>query len=65
MKVGDLVTIKHSDYSLFYDRPDIGVVGIILEINHSAFMGVIYYIQTTDGIWRFSDYELELLNGSG
>jgi hypothetical protein len=28
-------------------------------------LGIIYYVQTTDGIWRFSDYEVELLNGSG
>tara|TARA_Y100000593_G_scaffold64886_1_gene119573 strand:- start:3080 stop:3277 length:198 start_codon:yes stop_codon:yes gene_type:complete len=65
MKVGDLVKIKHSDYSPFYLRPDVGEVGIIVEINHSSFMGVIYFVQTSDGIWRFSDYEVELLNGSG
>ncbi len=65
MKVGDLVIIKHRTGSFFFTRPDIAGVGIIVEINHSAFMGVIYYVQTTDGVWRFSDYELELLNGSG
>ena len=65
MNIGDLVVIKHSDYSPFYARPDVGVIGIILEINHSSFLGVTYYVQTSDGVWRFSDYELELLNGSG
>ncbi len=64
MKVGDLVKIKHSDYSPFYLRPDVGEIGIIVEIDHSAFMGIIYYVQTSDGIWRFSDYELESLDGS-
>ena len=65
MKVGDLVKIKHSDYSPFYLRPDVGEVGIIVEVNHSAFMGIVYFVQTSDGIWRFSDYEVELLNESG
>ena len=65
MKVGDLVRIKQSDYSPFYIRPDIGEVGIIIEKNHSAPYGTIYYVQTNDGVWRFADYELELLNGSG
>jgi len=65
MNVGDLVRIKHRTGSFFFTRPDVGEVGIIVEINYSAFMGVIYYVQTTDGVWRFSDYELELLNGSG
>ena len=62
--VGDLVRIKHRTGSFFFTRPDVGEVGIIVEINHSAFMGIIYYVQTTDGVWRFSDYELELLNES-
>ena len=57
--------IKHRTGSFFFTRPDVGEGGIIVEINHSAFMGVIYYVQTTDGVWRFSDYELELLDGSG
>ncbi len=65
MNVGDFVRIKYSDYSPFYIRPDVGEIGIIVEINHSSFLGVIYFVQTTDGVWRFSDYELELLNGSG
>jgi len=65
MNVGDLVRIKHRYDPFFFTRPDVGEIGIIVEINHSAFMGVIYYVQTTDGVWRFSDYELELLNGSG
>jgi len=65
MNVGDLVKITHSDYSPFYNRPPVGIIGIIVEINHSSFLGVIYFVHTTDGVWRFSDYELELLNGSG
>ena len=65
MNIGDLVIITHSDYSPFYARPDVGIIGIIVEIQRSSFMGTIYYVHTTDGIWRFSDYELELINGSG
>ena len=65
MIVGDLVRIKYSDYSPFYNRPNVGEIGIVVEINHSAFFGIIYFIQTTDGVWKFSDYEVELLNGSG
>jgi len=64
MKIGDLVKIKPIDYSPFYLRPNIGEVGIIVEINNSVFFGIIYFVQTSDGIWRFSDYELELLSGS-
>ena len=64
MKIGDLVRIKHSHYAPFYIRPETGEVGIIVEIDHSEFMGVIYYILTYDGVWRFSDYEIELLNES-
>ena len=65
MNVGDLVSIKHNDYSPFYVRPEVGEIGIIVKIRSSSFMGVVYYVQTSDGVWRFSDYELELLNGSG
>ena len=66
LKVGDLVRIKKSHYAPFYIRPDIGEVGIILEVQHSDVMGTIYFIQTRDGVWRFSDYEVELINnGSG
>jgi len=61
MDIGDLVIIKNIDYSPFYIRPDVGEIGIIVKIRNSAFMGLIYYIQTKSGIWRFSDYELELL----
>lgn len=63
-KVGDLVIIKHSIYAPFYTRGDVRGVGIIIEVEKSDYLGVIYYVQTTDGIWRFSDYEVELLNGS-
>jgi hypothetical protein len=62
--VGDLVVLKHSVYAPFYVRGDIKGVGIIVEVERSAWLGIIYYVQTTDGIWRFSDYEVELLNGS-
>ena len=41
MKVGDLVRITHSDYSPFYARPEVGIIGIIVEIHHSSFMGII------------------------
>jgi len=63
-KVGDLVIIKHSIYAPFYTRGDVRGVGIIIEVEKTDYLGVIYYVQTTDGIWRFSDYEVELLNGS-
>ena len=62
MNIGDLVRIKDSDYSPFYTRPDVGPVGIIVSVHHSSFMGRIYFVQTAKGIWRFSDYELELIN---
>ena len=64
LEVGDLVIIKHSVYAPFYTRGGIKGVGIVLEVKHSSYLGVIYYVQTTDGVWRFSDYELELLDGS-
>ena len=65
LRVGDLVRLKHSDsWAPFYTRPHIGEVGIIIEVQHSTFLGIIYYVHTIDGIWRFSDYEVELLNGS-
>jgi len=65
MEIGDLVRIKNSMYAPFYIRPTIGEVGIIVEIEHSEYFGIIYYIQTTDGVWRFSDYELEPISESG
>ena len=64
LEVGDLVMIKHSIYAPFYQRGSIKGVGIIIEVQHSSYLGVIYYVQTTDGIWRFSDYELEVINES-
>tara|TARA_B100000700_G_C14990078_1_gene830835 strand:- start:196 stop:414 length:219 start_codon:yes stop_codon:yes gene_type:complete len=64
LNVGDLVIIKHSIYAPFYVRGDIKGVGIIVEIQKSSWLGIIYYVQTSDGIWRFSDYEVELLDGS-
>ena len=64
LEVGDLVIIKRSIYAPFYTRGDIKGVGIIVEVQHSSWLGVIYYVQTKDGIWRFSDYELELINES-
>ena len=65
LEVGDLVKIKQSIYAPFYTRGDIRGVGIIVETNYSEYLGVIYYVLTRDGVWRFSDYELEILNGSG
>jgi hypothetical protein len=64
MNVGDLVVIKNSEYSPFYDRPPVGDIGIVIEIDHNSFFGTIYYVQTADGIWRFSDYEVEPLDES-
>jgi len=64
LEVGDLVIIKHSIYAPFYTRGDIKGVGIIVEVHYSTYLGVIYYVQTNDGIWRFSDYELELIDES-
>ena len=60
MNIGDLVRIKHNNNSPFYIRPDVGEIGIIVAINDSSILGVIYYVQTTSGVWRFSDYELGL-----
>ncbi len=65
MNIGDLVIIKHSIYAPFYQRGDVKGIGIVVEIEHTNFLGVIYYVYTVDGIWRFSDYEVELLDGSG
>tara|TARA_B100000686_G_C16568869_1_gene851783 strand:- start:269 stop:547 length:279 start_codon:yes stop_codon:yes gene_type:complete len=64
LEIGDLVLIKHSIYAPFYTRGDIKGIGIIVEVQHSSWLGVIYYVQTNDGIWRFSDYELELIDES-
>jgi len=64
LEVGDLVKINQTIYSPFYDRPDLGLVGIILEIDHHDLLGNLYYVQTIDGVWKFSDYELELVDGS-
>ena len=64
LKVGDLVIIKHSIYAPFYTRGDIKGVGIIVEVERSAWLGILYYVQTNDGIWRFADYEVELLDES-
>ncbi len=65
LEVGDLVRIKQSIYAPFYDRPDLGILGIILEIDHHDLLGTLYYVLTRDGVWKFSDYELELIDGSG
>ena len=62
--VGDLVLIKHSIYAPFYTKGDIQGVGIILEVQKTEWLGIIYYVQTTDGIWRYADYEVELLDES-
>ena len=62
--VGDLVIIKHSIYAPFYIKGDIKGIGIIVEIENSSWLGIIYYVQTIDGVWKFSDYEVELLDGS-
>lgn len=62
--VGDLVVIKHSIYAPFYVKGEVKGVGIIVEVEESSWLGIIYYVQTTDGVWKFSDYEVELINGS-
>jgi len=62
--VGDLVVIKHSVYAPFYVKGEVKGVGIIVEVEESSWLGIIYYVQTTDGVWKFSDYEVELINGS-
>ena len=65
LKVGDLVAIRHSVYAPFYVRGELKGVVIIVDVDLSLeFRGIIYYVHTTDGIWKFSDYELELLDGS-
>jgi len=64
-KIGDLVAIKHSGFAPFFVRGEHKGIGIVIDIDRSLeFRGVIYYIQTTDGIWKFSDYELELIHES-
>ena len=65
MLVGDLVEIKKETGAPFFIRPKIGSIGIIVEIQYSSYLGTIYYVYTTDGIWKFSEYEVEMLNGSG
>jgi len=62
--VGDLVRLKQSIYAPFYARPELGMIGIVLEVDHNDLLGVLYYVQTRDGVWRFADYELELIDGS-
>tara|TARA_R100001082_G_scaffold23685_1_gene11567 strand:+ start:292 stop:510 length:219 start_codon:yes stop_codon:yes gene_type:complete len=64
LEVGDLVRIKQSIYAPFYTRPDLGLIGMILEIDYHDLLGTLYYVQTIDGVWKFSDYELELLDES-
>ena len=64
LEIGDLVIIKHSVYAPFYARGDIKGIGIILEIDHNDLLGSLYYVQTLDGVWKFSDYELELIDES-
>ncbi len=50
--------------TILYIRGDIKGIGIIFEVQRSTWFGIIYYVQTNDGVWRFSDYELELLDES-
>ena len=64
-KIGDLVAIKHSGFAPFFVRGEHKDIGIIIEVDRCLeFRGIIYYVHTTDGVWKFSDYELELLNES-
>jgi hypothetical protein len=59
------VAIKHSGFAPFFVRGKQKGVGIVIDIDTSLeFRGIIYYVQTTDGVWKFSDYELELLDES-
>ena len=60
-KIGDLVSIKHSGFAPFFVRGVHKGIGIIIEVDRSLeFRGIIYYVHTTDGVWKFSDYELEI-----
>jgi hypothetical protein len=65
MNVGDLVILKKSAYAPFYSRPLTNGLGIIIEKDLNSVFGATFYVFTLDGILRFADYELELLNGSG
>ncbi len=50
-KIGDLVVIKHSGFAPFFVRGEHKGVGIVVGIDTSLeFRGIIYYIQTTDGV---------------
>ena len=64
LQIGDLVIIKQSIYAPFYNRPIISEIGVVLEVDYHDVLGSLYYVQTSDGIWKFSDYELELLDES-
>lgn len=65
MNVGDLVILKKSTYAPFYSRPPTNGLGIIIEKDLNSIFGPTFFVLTTEGILRFADYELELLNGSG
>ena len=65
MKIGDLVRIINSD-NPFFLRPGVGVIGIIVEIRESNWLGKHYYVYVDNVGWRYYESELELINdGSG
>ena len=62
MNVGDLVILKENLFISRYSQPQ-KELGIIIEKNNSPTYGLTFFVFTIDGIIRFADYELELLNG--
>ena len=61
MNVGDLVILKENLYISRYSQPQ-KELGIIIEKSDSPTYGLTFFVFTVDGIIRFADYELELLN---
>jgi len=64
MDVGDLVILRESVFTPYYSNPTAKELGIIIEKDSSSIFGLTFFVLTVDGILRFADYELELLNGS-
>ena len=58
MEIGDLVILK-SHPSQLTRR-----LGVVIEKSISPAYGLSFFIFTIDGIMKFADYELELLNGN-
>ena len=64
MDVGDLVILRKNVFAPYYSRSPASALGIIVEKDSNSMFGLTFFVLTVDGILRFADYELELLNGS-